>query len=400
MMFYSVEVGVFLCRRPKCVVYWRFSITAPFWGKSPCCYFNICITYTNGSFPGIIYTCKSFPYLRMASRGPSSRSAYVLLKDVEAMKQSSGFKKMIGVGKFSVVNVHRGELLIQVPKNERQQCGDGPLLNYCLFKDPNILLYSGEENVSPLGEHDFKLLEAITSTNDRYHVFSHPDKLYWGASLRQGSRVFVKIPYTQIVAAAIIRCKGSIESLPGINFGVEITVSVYNNIIACVEHSCFLHFKDPQYRGQGSTYGVYRGIEYFQCDPNCGLFVSLERLSAEPFVKSSSEQSYAGTVADQKARTDPHLMETNQKANEQRPKIEIPFERCNFRIGDRVIARDKQGKAVHGKIVWAGRNPGARELGCMYVGIETVRHCTLLIFNTYTVHLPSSISTGYTSEIH
>ena len=183
----------------------------------------------NGSFPVIIYTCKSFPYLRMASRGPSSRSAYVLMKDVEAVKQSSGFKKMIGAGKFSVVNVHRGELLIQIPENERQQCGDGPLLNYRLFKDPNILLYSGEENVSPLGEHDFKLLEAITSTNDRYTVFSHPDKLEWGASLRKGSRVYVKIPNTQIVVAAVIRCKGSIESLPGINFGVEITVSVYNN---------------------------------------------------------------------------------------------------------------------------------------------------------------------------
>ena len=191
----------------------------------------------NGSFPGI-YTCKSFPYLRMASRGPSSRSAYVLMKDVQAVKQSSGFKKMIGLREFSVVNVHRGELLIQIPENERQQCGDGPLLNYRLFKDPNILLYSGEENVSPLGEHDFQLLEAIASTNDRFTVFSHPDKLDWGASLRKGSRVFVKIPNTQIVASAVIRCKGPVEGLPGISFGVEITVSVFN-IIACVDQLIF-----------------------------------------------------------------------------------------------------------------------------------------------------------------
>ena len=95
-------------------------------------------------------------------------------------------------------------------------------------------------------------------------------------------------------------------------------------------------------------------------------------------MKSSSEQSYAGAVAGQKAKTDPHPMETRQKANEQR-KIEVPFEKCNFRIGDRVMVHDKQGKAVHGKVVWAGKNPGARELECMYVGIETVRHCTLLI---------------------
>ena len=95
-------------------------------------------------------------------------------------------------------------------------------------------------------------------------------------------------------------------------------------------------------------------------------------------MKSSCE----GAVAGQKARTDPHPIETRQ-TKEQR-KTEARFEKCNFRIGDRVIVRDKQGKAVHGKIVWAGRNPGARELDCMYVGIETVRHCTSLVYTYCT----------------
>ena len=162
-------------------------------------------------------------YFMMAG---SDRVAYFLMRDVEAVKLSSGLKKY--VEKFSTVTVLRGELLIQIPENERQQCGDGPLLNFRLFKDPNILLYSGEENVSPLGEDDFKLLEAIASTYDRYAVFSSLNKLSWGANLRRGSRVYVKMhipPNNHISAEAIVRYRGDVEGLPGRNFGVEITVS-------------------------------------------------------------------------------------------------------------------------------------------------------------------------------
>ena len=103
------------------------------------------------------------------------------------------------------------------------------------------------------------------------------------------------------------------------------------------------------------------------------MFVSLDKLSTEPFKNISAEQSCATAASGENEKPDPHPMETRHKAKEQ-SEIEAPFEKCKFRIGDQVIVRDFKGKAVHGRVVWAGKNTGAMELECMYVGIETVRH--------------------------
>ena len=145
---------------------------------------------------------------------------FILFEAVEALKLKPS-------GAFSEIKkVLRGELLVEIPEHERQNIGGGQPLNYHLFKEPNTLLYSDEEGVEPLGEDDFKLLEAISSPSDRYAVFTHPTKLEWGANLQRGSRVYVTMPpINQVSVDAIVRYRGDVDSLSGTNFGVEIMVS-------------------------------------------------------------------------------------------------------------------------------------------------------------------------------
>ena len=44
-------------------------------------------------------------------------------------------------------------------------------------------------------------------------------------------------------------------------------------------NTCMDHFtQDPDYRGRGTSDGVFQNHSYFTCNNNCGLFVSLEKL--------------------------------------------------------------------------------------------------------------------------
>ena len=139
---------------------------------------------------------------------------------------------LAGASGSKTVQVLRGELLTQIPRREWFVHKDGrPPHNYRTTKDSSVTLYGGEDDeyVSPMNGIDLQLLGAIEKPYDRFAVFSNDSKLEWGSKLKRGHQVYVKLPGDNATAptwsAGVVRYVGLVASLPGRNFGVEISVS-------------------------------------------------------------------------------------------------------------------------------------------------------------------------------
>ena len=152
---------------------------------------------------------------------------YLLMKDTPGEKAPGTFKKIVGIA--NPKRVLRGELLRPIPR-EKEPRSDVVQPNYSVEKDPAITLFVVDNDISPLNIDDYYLLKAIDTPSDRFRVFSDPQWLEWGANLKTGSLVFVRLPSPNESAPtwshAIIRYKGHVKNLSGTNFGVEIMVSI------------------------------------------------------------------------------------------------------------------------------------------------------------------------------
>ena len=170
----------------------------------------------------------------------------ILLHDKVGEKTSSGFAGL--VKRSTTVNVLRGELLVPVPGDEIVTRNDGEKPhNYRVKKKEAITMYCDPVNdVAPLGNYEFLLLEGIQSRDARYEVFLSGDKIDWGQTLKSGSDVYVIVPGTTFSSAAVptqgapraaakVRYVGGSGTEPGIMFGVEITVGSSKSK---VPHSC------------------------------------------------------------------------------------------------------------------------------------------------------------------
>ncbi len=150
-------------------------------------------------------------------------NGYILLKDIQGIKRNTGALKKFMHGRTPYQNIYvlRGELMV-AKQNDLS-------FNYQLWSDPNVLFYSTEDNVAPLSENEFLLLEGIRKPNDRLEVFNG-DKLELGESLGVGAQVYVNIPGPSLSMAkvectrGVVHYKGRVGDIPGILFGVEILV--------------------------------------------------------------------------------------------------------------------------------------------------------------------------------
>jgi hypothetical protein len=160
-----------------------------------------------------------------------SKEHYLLMRDTPGKKTPGTFKKIVGITNTKLVL--RGELLIPIPR-EKELCDRPDVPNYIVERDPTTTLFAVENDISPLNIDDYFLLKAIDTPSDRFRVFSDPHWLEWGANLKVGNLVYVRLPSPNTLAPtwskAIIRYKGPVKTLFGMNFGVEIMIStcVYN----------------------------------------------------------------------------------------------------------------------------------------------------------------------------
>ena len=155
----------------------------------------------------------------------------ILLKDLVGEKTES---VLVGVlkkftGKSSTVNVLRGELVEPISGDELTPRSEGQRpYNYRVKKDPAVLLYCNAQDIAPLGDKEFLLLEAIQTPAARYELFVSGEKLDWGYNLNPGDTVYVSIPGLTVFpnqrAAAAIRSVGGLHPEPGLKFGIEIIV--------------------------------------------------------------------------------------------------------------------------------------------------------------------------------
>ena len=157
----------------------------------------------------------------------------ILLFDSHGEKTTTSLVKTLGgliSRKPTSVVVVRGELLVSIPGNEISPRNDGPKPhNYRLKRDLSVSLFCKDngDDIAPLGDYEFLLLQGIRSQSARYEVFiSRDDMLEWGSKLKLGDRVYVGIPAPTTsplqYAAAVIRYVGGLELEPGLHFGVEI----------------------------------------------------------------------------------------------------------------------------------------------------------------------------------
>ncbi len=107
--------------------------------------------------------------------------------------------------------------------------------------------------------------------------------------------------------------------------------------------------QDDAHRGLGTSDGIFGGDRYFVCEDNDGLFVSLDKISPDPFPTSSKSYAFA-------------------------------TDSCQFKMDERVMVFNKQGKEVYGRVRWCGDRTKTTKLGFTAVGIETVgTHLFLIV---------------------
>ena len=152
--------------------------------------------------------------------------AAILLKDAQGDKSVG---KIGGLFKSSTKTVCRGELLLLLPRVKIIPRKDGkPANNYQLASGPSVTLFCPEEDVAPISDYEYHLMDAIKSREARFEVF-HKDVLDWGTKLKEETSVLVTLPSTNPIssrhAVSVIKYIGPLPNERGIQFGVEITVS-------------------------------------------------------------------------------------------------------------------------------------------------------------------------------
>lgn len=126
--------------------------------------------------------------------------------------------------------------------------------------------------------------------------------------------------------------------------------------------------------GWGSSDGTFQNERYFHCKDNCGMFVSLEKLSRYPPLQTLSEPppsgNHSGNRFNQQAPSPP-APRSGEESNVD-PQHVIDH---RYKKGDRVVAFTKEGVPVHGVVKWVGMHSyvvNKKKYSCKAVGIETV----------------------------
>ena len=153
--------------------------------------------------------------------------AAFLLKDIQGEKSLG---KIAGLWKSNSKLVCRGELLLTIPRVKVIPRKDGKSAhNYQLASDPAVTLFCTEDDVAPISDYEYHLLTGVKSREARYGVFQK-DVLDWGSKLKEGEFVYVALPSRTPVssqcAVSVIKYIGPLPNEHGIQFGVEIQVSI------------------------------------------------------------------------------------------------------------------------------------------------------------------------------
>jgi len=222
----------------------------------------------------------------------------------------------------------------------------------------------------PLTEEHFHLLVSVKNEETRLKLFRTRGVLDWAARLRVGDYVHVMINSpTEKMASGVIRHVGKFyQDDNGRMFGIEL---------------------DPSFHGQGCSDGFFKKLMYFECEEDCGVFVSVAKL-VPPVTQSSSVEStlrgdtslrsfdqsedYAGGLSRQSSTpvvgaaasypvAMPYLVD---------PSDEPLIRECQLTVGEKIVWMSDQGSEF-GDVMWIGFLPdhvGPRTRDKLTVGVE------------------------------
>ncbi|KAL9975244.1 hypothetical protein ACROYT_G012380 [Oculina patagonica] len=155
---------------------------------------------------------------------------------------------------YTPTQAPRGELLEALP--EAEQPLDSTRVALVGIDRKSLRLECGTEDLTRLSEEDANLLLAIPSTQLRYEIFIERKRLDFGRRLLIGCQVFVSVKGISKDLPGVVWYKGELPSNAGTMFGVEL-------------------IENP---GQGTCDGTFRSKRYFNCPPDSGVFVGLDKL--------------------------------------------------------------------------------------------------------------------------
>ena len=149
--------------------------------------------------------------------------------------------------------------------------------------------------------------------------------------------------------------------------------------------SFILCMQDVRYYGRGSTDGFFQTYRYFQCEKDCGLFVSLDKLSSKPNPRGPQGVAQEQLLSKPKSSTlpphgtnPPHQPAVPPGSNSSQgitSSLDVDhrvLEQPKFKTNDRVAVYNKKGKPVYGTYRWSGTDVHTRKLESLHIGIETV----------------------------
>jgi len=196
----------------------------------------------------------------------------------------------------------------------------------------------------------FHLLLAVAKDYSRLELFKRKQRiLEWALTLSAGSRVCVRVRNPDSPSNEFRRLTGVIRHVgpvhpdcEGHHFGIEL---------------------DPEFEGEGTSNGEFKKQRYFDCEEDCAVFVSIDKL--EPLQSSYSSYCDSTYSSDQSRGSSSEMLIT------QRSVADI-VQTCALAINDRVVWMSDDGPE-HGTVRWVGVLPDAappRDASQLTVGVE------------------------------
>ena len=110
--------------------------------------------------------------------------------------------------------VHKGELVVPIPKKERRQV-KSVTPNYRLYHDPEVVLYADPVDVAPLEEREAEYLLPVYPASVRLKEYLRKDELKMKMNLMVGDAVTFKLELGKLIAAADSSVKAPLSTVRG-----------------------------------------------------------------------------------------------------------------------------------------------------------------------------------------
>ena len=128
-------------------------------------------------------------------------------------------------------DVHRGEIVVEIPINERSTTDRTPH-NYRLYIEPNVTLYAQPSDVTPLYGAELDYLLAIDAASVRFKQYLQSDDFKKSKmKLKVGDIVLFKLKINEDAPESYVHGKirylGKLREHDGVYFGIEILVSYW-----------------------------------------------------------------------------------------------------------------------------------------------------------------------------